>query len=68
MIGNVIQDVWRLTQDDSSVIIDREPPFLTPLMALWIQFMEKVVSYHHWDSLVMKTLQDSGGGGGVGRL
>ena len=25
-----ILDVWRLHQDDSSVVIDRETPFLTP--------------------------------------
>ena len=29
MIYNVILDVRRLHQDDSSVVIDREPPFLT---------------------------------------
>ena len=29
MTCNVILDVWRLHQDDSSVVIDREPPFLT---------------------------------------
>jgi hypothetical protein len=29
MTSNVILNVWRLHQDDSSVVIDREPPFLT---------------------------------------
>ena len=29
MTSNVILNVWRLHQDDYSVVIDREPPFLT---------------------------------------
>ena len=32
MTSNVILDVWRLHQDDSSVVIDQEPTFLTFLM------------------------------------
>ena len=29
MTSNIILNVWRLHQDDYSVVIDREPPFLT---------------------------------------
>ena len=32
MTCNVILDAWRLHQDDSSVVIDQEPTFLTFLM------------------------------------
>ena len=32
MTSNVILDGWRLHQDDSSVVIDLEPTFLTFLM------------------------------------
>ena len=32
MIYNVILDVRRLHQDDSSVVIDQEPPFLTLIL------------------------------------
>ena len=38
----------------SSIVIDRDPPFLTAKMGLPSQVMEtKVVSNHHWDPLVM---------------
>ena len=36
----------------SSVVIDRDPPFLMVKMALFRQVMEtKVVSNHYWDSM-----------------
>ena len=38
----------------SSIVIDRDPPFLTAKTGLPSQVMEtKVVSNHHWDPLVM---------------
>ena len=38
----------------SSIVIDRDPPFLTAKMGLSSQVMEtKVVSNHHWEPLVM---------------
>ena len=41
----------------SSIVIDRDPPFLTAKMGLFSQVMEtKVVSNHHWDPLVMQRL------------
>ena len=41
----------------SSIVIDRDPPFLTAKMGLFSQVMEtKVVSNHHWDPLVMSRL------------
>ena len=30
----VVQNVWELRQGDSSVVIDRDPPFLMPYMTL----------------------------------
>ena len=38
----------------SSIVIDRDPPFLTAKTGLLSQVMEtKVVSNHHWDPLDM---------------
>ena len=41
----------------SSIVIDRDPPFLTAKMGLFSQVMEiNVDSNHHWDPLVMSRL------------
>ena len=41
----------------SSIVIDRDPPFLTAKTGLPSQVMEtKVVSNHHWEPLVMPRL------------
>ena len=41
----------------SSIVIDRDPPFLTAKMGLFSQVMEiNVDSNHHWDPLVRFSL------------